>query len=99
MSDGMSVSSWESDSDRITDGDNHIAIIIDGGPKVISFIINGKFNDGGNSRQYGWGRFNPNQRHANGCEEAKINKNIKVLRIYDRVLMSIEACSNYRAGV
>ncbi len=99
MSDGMSVSSWESDPETLIDGDNHIAIIVDGGPKVISYIINGKFNDGGNDRQYGWGRFNPNQRHADGCGETLIDKSVKVIRIYDRVLMSVEACSNYRAGV
>lgn len=98
ISDGITMNSWNCDSEAIKEGFNHIAVVIDGGPKTISFIINGKFNDGGESRKFGWGRFSPNLRNANGCGTIKINKCVKLLRAYDRALMTVEVCSNFKAG-
>ncbi|MBN2558681.1 MAG: exo-alpha-sialidase [Clostridia bacterium] len=98
LGDGRSFSSWKSDFRGLKGKDDHIAVIIDGGPKTISFIINGRFNDGGTDRQFGWGRYNPNTRHADGSGKIYINKNVEVMRMYDRVLMTVEACLNFKAG-
>jgi hypothetical protein len=98
LSDGIAISSWQCDPVLISNGLNHLAVIIDGGPKIISYIINGGFNDGGEIRKYGWGRYNPNLRHVNGCGVIKIHDSVRILRAYDRALMTVEACSNYKAG-
>ncbi|MBT3275155.1 MAG: exo-alpha-sialidase, partial [Spirochaetales bacterium] len=36
-----------------------LTFLIDGGPKVISTVCNGRFDDGGEMRQFGWTRFSP----------------------------------------
>ncbi len=98
LSDGITISSWQCDPVLKNEELNHLAIIVDGGPKTISFVINGEFNDGGDSRKFGWGRYSPNLRNVNGSGKIKIHDSIKVLRVYDRALMTVEACSNYKAG-
>ena len=61
--DGRQEWSWDSDPGtqsgtlRVTDWQD-AAVIVDGGPKIISFVIDGVFNDGGDVRQYGWARLN-----------------------------------------
>lgn len=35
----------------------HIAVIVDAGPRIVSFVIDGVFNDGGATRQFGWSRY------------------------------------------
>jgi len=94
MSDGQYINIWKSDVDSIIDGINHISIIIDGGPKIIYYIINGKFNDG-KKRQYGWGRFSDKFKDFNGLNKVELNSSIIIFRMYDRALLSCEAVSNY----
>ena len=66
LNDGRTQSNWESDYNILNlDIDNHIIIIIDGGPKIISFVVNGVLCDGGIYRQFGWSRFNPNLKTLN----------------------------------
>jgi hypothetical protein len=102
---------WDSDPDLITAGElHHVAIIVDGAPGIISFVIDGQFCDGGDSRRMGWGRF-PVKRFSetlgdlNGNEAARIlplrstGDGLRALRIYDRYLRTSEAVQNYHAGV
>ncbi|MDX1359603.1 MAG: hypothetical protein R3232_12285, partial [Clostridia bacterium] len=99
LSDGITISSWQCDPVLKKNGMNHIAVIVDGGPKTISYVLNGRFNDGGEFRKFGWGRYNPNLRHVNGRSRIKIHESVGILRAYDRALMTVEACSNYKSGV
>lgn len=78
---------------------HHIVIIVDGGPKVISFVVDGIFCDGGNERQFGWGRFSPFIKNINGSKFGKLSADINSLRIYDRYLLTSEAISNYAVGI
>jgi hypothetical protein len=77
-------------------------VIVDGGPKIITFIIDGILCDGGDYRQFGWGRFNPDYRGVEGMEILRIGPSlkgkIKSLRMYDRALLTSEAIGNYRYG-
>jgi len=62
MDDGRTKVSWESDPGRLTPGQlHHVSISVDGGPKTISFVINGQLCDGGDDpeRPFGTGRFFP----------------------------------------
>jgi len=107
LHDGTNESTWESDPGT-HEGTlkigmwQHVAFIVDGGPKLISVVVDGAFNDGGPVRDYGWGRFTPSLSDVNGEKEAKfapaIFGEIKTLRIYDRYLRTSEAVGNWRGG-
>jgi hypothetical protein len=93
MNDGQTDCRWTSDLGSIAAGRrHHVAVIVDGGPKVITFVIDGILTDGGDHRQFGWGRFSPNLRSAAGANTLRIDsKAVKHLRIYNRHLRTSEA--------
>lgn len=102
LNDGRTENQWNSDPDTITPGKlHHIVVTVDGGPKIITFIIDGKLCDGGEFRQFGWGRFSPDLRDANGFDKLRIGNDFKEgvhsLRIYGRYLTTSQAIANYRA--
>jgi len=103
LNDERTESRWECDPVLETGELHHVAVIVDGGPKVISFVIDGVLNDGGEHRQFGWGRFNPQFRNVPGDDIIKIGPildgKIARLRIFDRYLRTSEAIANYRAGL
>jgi len=67
MNDGRTENRWDCDPAMLrADTTHHVVIIVDGGPKTISFVIDGTFNDGGEYRQFGWGRYSPNLRGISG---------------------------------
>ncbi|MCK5811420.1 MAG: exo-alpha-sialidase [Clostridiales bacterium] len=94
MSDGM-YTNLHICNEKVQDiGNNHIAIIVDGGPKIISSILNGKFNDG-KVRQYGFSRFSPYFTNCNGKTFINLGKSVKKMRIYDRALLTCEVVGNF----
>lgn len=104
LSDGRTESRWASDPGSLVAGKaQHIVAVVDGGPEVITFVIDGKLNDGGDARQFGWGRFNPNLKGVAGAPELRIGQNLdgKVLnlRLYDRRLRTSEAVAAFRTGL
>ena len=104
MGDGWSGACWECDGGLLSPGqDHHIVAIVDGGPKIISFVVDGLLCDGGEERPFGWGRFNPSFRDVKGARKWRIaphlNGRIVHLRAYDRYLRTSEAIGNYRAGI
>ncbi len=99
LNDGRTENLWQSDPGMLNGGTpHHVAVIVDGGPKIISFVIDGKFCDGGETRQFGWGRFNPNLRSANGGETLRTGAGVTAVKIYGRALRTAEAVANYRDG-
>ncbi|MEZ4861636.1 MAG: LamG-like jellyroll fold domain-containing protein [Caldilineaceae bacterium] len=102
LHDGRSESRWSCDPGLLTVDDwHHVAVVIDGGPKVITFIIDGMLCDGGDYRQFGWGRYNPHLRDLNGAATLRIGPTldgeIRRLRIYDRYLRTAEVMGNFHA--
>jgi hypothetical protein len=92
LTDGRTENRWASDPGTIVPGKlQHIAVIVDGGPKVISFLIDGVLNDGGDARQFGWGRFSPNLMRINGLPEFRTAPAVRDLRFYPRALRTSEA--------
>ena len=66
LNDGRTENRWACDGGLLQAGRlHHLAAVVDGGPKIISFIVDGKLCDGGAERQFGWGRFSPDLRHVN----------------------------------
>lgn len=100
LNDGRCESRWATDPGMIATGKaQHVAVIVDGGPKIITFVVNGVLNDGGDARQFGWGRFNPAYRGPAGAEELRVGKAVKRVRVYNRYLRTSEAIAAYRAGL
>jgi hypothetical protein len=100
LSDARTVSAWDCDAGMLTAGmDHYMSVIVDGGPKIILFIIDGILNDGGDHRQFGWGRFNPYIHEVNGAAKWTLGKNlngtIMQMRFYNRALKVSEAIGNY----
>ncbi|MCU1258751.1 MAG: BNR/Asp-box repeat protein [Bryobacterales bacterium] len=108
LNDGAKEATWDTDP-GVHPGTlkvgvwQHVALVVDGGPKIITAIVDGILNDGGPARDYGWGRFPPELADVNGTTDspirAKIFGNIKGLRIYDRYLRTSEVVGNYRADL
>ncbi|MFC1453259.1 LamG-like jellyroll fold domain-containing protein, partial [Verrucomicrobiota bacterium] len=103
MGDGRTENRWSSDAGLLKRNvAHHVAVIVDGGPKIITFVVDGRLCDGGDERQFGWGRFSPFLRDANGAARVKIAPRLKGevlgLRLYGRYLRTSEAVANWRAG-
>ncbi|MFZ2642004.1 MAG: LamG-like jellyroll fold domain-containing protein [Verrucomicrobiia bacterium] len=99
LNDGRTESSWDCDKGVVKSGKpQHVVITVDGGPKIITFVVNGILCDGGNERQFGWGRFSPNLRTPAGAATLKIAPAVRSLRVYNRALRTSEAVGHWRAG-
>ncbi|MCC7495304.1 MAG: hypothetical protein IT204_23345 [Fimbriimonadaceae bacterium] len=90
LSDGQSAAVWSSDAVLQAGQTHHVVVNLDGGPRVISYVIDGRFGDGGDARQFGWGRFSPHLRHLNGGE-LRIDAAVGGLWVWGRVLRTCEA--------
>jgi hypothetical protein len=115
LNDGRTENHWECDPGLLAAGKlHHLVVVVDGGPKIITFTIDGVLNDGGDSRQFGWGRFNPNLRGASCFTHRGVlttadkelllvgptlQGEIRSLRIYYRALRTSEAIASYQRGV
>jgi hypothetical protein len=102
LNDGREESSWASDPlvrpSPASPAPRHIVITVDGGPKIITFVVDGVLQDGGNTRQFGWGRFSPTLRSAHGAPQLRLAPAIRQIRLYTRALRTSEAVGNFRAG-
>lgn len=100
LSDGRQQAAWDSDPGAIQAGQiHHVVITVDGGPKIITFVVDGVLCDGGDARQFGWGRFSPTLRSPRGADTLRIAPAVQSLRLYNRALLTSEAVGNFRAGV
>jgi len=99
LNDGRTENRWDCDPGLLRPGGLHrVTVIVDGGPKLILFVVDGVLCDGTEHRQFGWGRFSPNLRHANGSGSLLLSLALRGLRIYDRALRVSEAIAGHRAG-
>lgn len=104
MNDGRTENRWASDPGLlVAERLHHVAVMVDGGPNVVSFVIDGRLCDGGEARQFGWGRFSPALQSLNGGAELRVAPGLagemRVFRIYTRALRVSEAIGAFRAGV
>jgi len=107
LNDGENEFTWDSDPGT-TPGTlkvgawQHVAVTVDSGPRIVSFIVDGEFNDGGAIRDYGWARFPAKLDDINGASLAKVVPllygEMRLLRIYNRPLRTSEVVGNFHAG-
>jgi len=103
LGDGRVENRWASDPGALSGLEpRHLVAIVDAGPKIVAFVTNGSFNDGGTGRQFGWGRFSPQLRSLRGADRLTLADQdpspILLARVYARALRSSEAVGNYGAG-
>jgi hypothetical protein len=108
LHDGSTRAFWDSDPGTHegtlrTGAWQHVVFVVDGGPKIITVIVDGVLNDGGAVREYGWGRFPPALGDVNGSRTPRVAPrlfgSIRELKVYERSLRTSEAVGNYRAGL
>ena len=75
----------------LSSGPHHVTIIVDGGPRIVMFVIDGVLYDGGNEQMFGFGWFNRYLSDINGAKYIKINNNTKYVKIYLKALTVSEA--------
>jgi hypothetical protein len=98
INDGRTENRWASDPGALRVArPSHVAILVDSGPKIISFVIDGRFHDGGDTRQFGWGRFSRDLRGLEGSKEIHVH-GLSSLRLYGRALRVSEAIANFHSG-
>ncbi len=100
---GIAEASWDCDPGRLEPGRwHHVTVIVDGGPKIIAFVVDGELHDGGDRRQFGWARFPRELRHVNFGEKLRLaprfEGELRDFRLYDRALRTTEAVGNWRAA-
>jgi hypothetical protein len=107
LADGKSSFSWDNDPGTgpgtlKVGAWQHITATVDAGPRVVSFVVDGEFNDGGPIRQFGWGRLPAEISEVNGKPRAALATNLfgklGAFRVFDRPLRTTEAVGNFRAG-
>lgn len=99
IADGKTENLWACEPGLLTTGREHrLTVIVDGGPKIISFVIDGRFCDGGEHRNFGWGRFSPDLYHANGAGALRLCPAVRSLRIYALAIRVSQAIANHRGG-
>ena len=94
LNDGRQEVAWESDRGS----PRHVVLTVDAGPKLITVVRDGVLDDGGDERQFGWGRYSPTLRTPAGAATAKVGAAVRGLRVYGRPLRTSEAVGNFRAG-
>lgn len=102
LGDGKTRASWVSDKGLLrTNQEHHVVITVDGGPKIIAFVVDGVMCDGQTEREYGWGRFDKNLDDINAAGRLKIAQPtggaLTSLRVYPRRLRNYEAVDNFRS--
>ena len=103
LNDGRTEAAWDCDPRILKRGVwHHVAVIVDGSPRIIAFVVDGILCDGGEIREFGWGRFSRDLSDVNGSESTRVaptlSGRLKELRVYDRYLRISEAVGNFQAA-
>lgn len=100
LSDGSVTAHADSDPLDGSKGQlHHVVAIVDNGPKIALFLVDGLLSDGGDSRQFGWTRYPAAFTGAAQRLSLNASGHVRHLRVYNRPLRTSEAVSNYRAGL
>ncbi len=82
----------------IWDGEDHvITFIVDGGPKVVSVVVDDRLDDGGDTAPQGWAFFDPDLGEVGGVEVTiPPDGFLRRLLVFDRPLLTSEAIGVHR---
>jgi hypothetical protein len=86
--------------DVLCDGDEHVvSFIVDGGPKVVSVVVDDRLDDGGTAAAQGWAFVPPELGEVGGAElrlASDFGGQLHRLIIHDRALLTSEAIGQSR---
>jgi len=110
LSDGARVVSWSCDAQALTPGgQHHVVATVDGGPRLITFVVDGILADGtpggaaprgeAAARQYGWGRVDAALGDVSGKGNLRLAPTVALARLHGRYLRTAEAVGNYQSGL
>lgn len=99
----LTETSWDCDPGLLAaDQWHHLIAIVDGGAKIISFVVDGQLCDGGAARPFGWAKFSRELRMIPTTKTlwlaSSLHGELAAVRIYGRRLAVSEAVGNWRAG-
>jgi hypothetical protein len=94
---------WDSDPGALSAGSwHHLVVLVDNGPRIIAFVIDGRLGDGGAARSFGWARYSDELEAlpTGGTLHLAphLHGQLGGVRVYDRHLRVSEAVGNWRAG-
>ena len=94
--------SWDCDPGLLRPGNwHHLAALVDGPAKIISFVVDGRLCDGGPARPYGWARLPRDLRTVPTTKLLRLAPSLHgqlgSVRIYTRRLLVSEIIGNWRA--
>lgn len=103
LADAATSFAWDADPGRIEAGKlHHVVVIVDSGPRVVSFVIDGVLCDGGQTRDTGWTRYPAELGDVSGSGKLRIGPSpagrVEHLRVYRRYLRTSEAVAHFHAG-
>ena len=85
-----------------TPGDHYVAVLADGGPKMITFFVDGKLCDGGPNKGWPnvWLLFDPTLANVMTSTDVTVadDTTLDHARLYDRVLYVSDLVGNFNAG-
>jgi hypothetical protein len=101
--DGATRAAWDADPGVLQAGKpHHIAAVVDAGPRIIAFVIDGLLCDGGTARPYGWGRYEGALGDVRGSGRFRpgpgLKGEISLARVYARALRISDLVAHFRAG-
>lgn len=100
---GDSNSHYESDPGVLSTANaHHVSIIVDSGPRIVLFVVDGVLCDGGAVRPSGWYRLDPAFQDFGEdvvlVSGASFAGELHTVRVYNRALHVSEAVLNWRAA-
>jgi hypothetical protein len=103
IGDGAVETVWQCDPSTLQPGrTHHIGIVVDPGPGLVLFVVDGKLHDGGEHRQFGWGRLDAGMHLAAAIAptvHVPKGNGIERLRLYDMPLSVSDLIASHRVGV
>ena len=82
---------------RAGDGPTQVAVIVDGGPQLVSWVVDGEFGDGGDGRVFGYSFFRRVGNVNNAQRQCRVSSAVIKLRMYTRYLRVAELVANFHA--
>ena len=103
LCDGTATARWACDAGLLEAGRrHHIVAIADAGPRILMFLIDGILCDGGEARQFGWGRYPAPLASLPTSGTLRLapalRGTLRRVRLFRRALRTSEAVAHFHAG-
>ncbi|MBI5689859.1 MAG: hypothetical protein HZC55_07140 [Verrucomicrobia bacterium] len=98
----LAETAWDCDPGLLRAGEwHHVVVIVDGGARIVAFVIDGQLCDGGTARPFGWVRVPRDLRVIPTTKTLRLAPSLHgefgIVRLYGRRLHVSEAVGNWRA--